>query len=101
MKTVTLPLANTTYNLLDLMRVVDPNAPTKAIAIKLQGDPDAGVAKWKMGNSDASDIMWGQSLRAGQATGFESLQGNALPLASFHLRTDTPGLLIGVTAMVL
>jgi hypothetical protein len=100
MKAVTIPLANTNYNLLALMQVVDPRAPVTCMALQIEFDPDAGSARLRLTNSDGSNTNWGVQLVASQAFEVSASGTNSVPVGNYWLRCDTAGQIVGIFALV-
>jgi len=98
MKSLQLANAEQNYNLLTLMRALDPRVPSNVEAIQIQFDVDGGGARLRIGNGDLSDTNFGVLLFASQAFTLEPGSGaNALPLGDIFLRCDTASLYVSVT----
>ena len=100
LKSVIVTLANTNYNLLTLMQVVDKAAPTRCSKLNIQLDTLAGAANLYIGNDDISGTNFGAHLNAGQAKIWESGETDRIVLNQIFLRSDTAGVQVNIDALV-
>ena len=100
MKSFLLTAANANFQLLALMQAVDADAPKYFQALQIQADVDGGAARWRIGNSDMTDILFGVLLFATQAFGISSLEQNLLALQNIYIRCDTINLRVSVSVVV-
>lgn len=100
LKTLQLPLANTNYNLLTLMKAVDATVPIRAQYLQIQFDVDGGGARLRIGNDDVSNTNYGILLFATQAHSMWH-DANSINLDQYYLRSDTAGLFVTISAGVL
>ena len=90
MHTVTLPSANTNYQLYALMQAIDSGSPLSVNFLQLQANPSGGAAKFYIGNAGMSGTDFGVELSASQSQTFQDQSGNNLvSTASIYLRSDT------------
>jgi hypothetical protein len=100
MDRVILTNASQPYNLLDLIKTIDTAFPDLCEAFQIQFDPDAGMARLYIGNSNVSATRWGTLLQAGQAHGWQSMGVDTIPLKRIFLLCDTAAKVVGLTVYV-
>lgn len=100
MKSFVIANANTNVNLLTQLQALDADVPKLVQKLQILCDVDGGAARWRIGNSDLSDTMYGVLLFASQAFGIESQDQNILPLSNIYIRCDTINLRVAVTLVV-
>jgi hypothetical protein len=99
LRSVTLILANTQYNLYSLLSALDVDTPKKACYVQLQFDPAAGGDLLYIGNSGVADISanYGASLVATQAWQSPSYDSNLILLSNILLRSNGASHVVGCT----
>lgn len=100
MKTVTVTLANTNYNLLTLMQAVEAACYPRSARLQIQLDAGAGAAKLFVGNEDVSATNYGAVLLAGQAFIFDATPQSLVSIIGISLRSDTAGVKVNISSLV-
>lgn len=91
LKSVTLPLAGTNYQLSSLLAALDPDivgqiGQGRCQYLQLQFDVNAGADVLRIGNSDLSDTNFGVQLVATQAWPVQSMETNLIRTDQIYLR---------------
>jgi hypothetical protein len=97
---VTIPNANQSYVLLDLIRATDSNFPNRRCAgLGIQADLNAGTAVFRVGNPGLTDLRFGVSLVATQlySIAFES---NLILLDDIYVRCSSAAQLLHLSIVV-
>lgn len=97
LNSITLPNANQSYLLLDLIQTADPQFTVRRCAgLGIQADLNAGSAVFRVGNLGLSDLVFGVSLVATQlySIAFES---NLIMLDDIYVRCSSPSQLLHLT----
>ena len=94
---VTLVAANTNYNLLTLLRAIDPNAMSAGREVVIQNDPDnTGGPVVSVGDSEMGAGRRGYKLALGASRTYRSSQNQDVYLANKFLRSTVMGTVVNV-----
>ena len=103
MGTLTLASANTPYQLTALLNALSDSAKPlflnsyTAQFVAIQADPDAGAAKFYIGNAAMSSSNYGVLIYPTQVWPIYSMESNLIQLKDIYVMCDTANKIINVT----
>ena len=101
MDTLTLTTSGQVYNLYSLLSAADIQLPKHAQALLIQGDVDAGAARFFIGDKKllANANSYGAVLESGWSYGIDSVGANLLCLDEIYISSDTNAQKLHVTVV--